>query len=196
MTISADASDSDGSITQVEFFVDGNSIGTDSSSPYAVDWTVAVGNSEITAVATDNESASTTSSIVNITGQSTGSASFMYVESIVTGTAGAGQGNKYGTATVTLSDELGNPVGSATVDGTFSGTFNESVSGSTNTSGSVTLQTSSTAKGSVTVNFCVDNISHPTLTYDSSLNAITCTNPNAKLVPGGELSIVITEFSF
>ena len=61
VTITVSASDSDGSIDSVEFFVDGTSVGVDATSPYDIDWTIGVGTFNITAVATDNDGASTTS---------------------------------------------------------------------------------------------------------------------------------------
>ena len=66
VTISANASDPDGSVSQVEFFVDGTSVGVDNSSPYSVNWTATIGNKTLTAVATDNNNATATSSPVNI----------------------------------------------------------------------------------------------------------------------------------
>jgi hypothetical protein len=68
VNITATAADSDGSITQVEFFVSGISVGVDNSSPFAVSWTSAspFGNRVITAVATDNAGATTTSAGVTI----------------------------------------------------------------------------------------------------------------------------------
>ena len=38
-TLTADATDAENAITSVEFFVDGESVGTDDSAPYSVDWT-------------------------------------------------------------------------------------------------------------------------------------------------------------
>jgi hypothetical protein len=56
ITITASASDSDGSIAKVDFYDNGTLIGTDSTSPYSFDWSDAsVGSHEIHAVATDNE---------------------------------------------------------------------------------------------------------------------------------------------
>lgn len=69
VTITASASDSDGSISNVEFFVDGVSVGTDATSPYSINWTIGVGSYSLTATATDNEAASTTSASVSITGE-------------------------------------------------------------------------------------------------------------------------------
>jgi len=103
-----------------------------------------------------------------------GTATTVHVESIVAGTQNAGQGSKRGTATVTLADDLGNPVGSATVAGTFSGDFSEGASGDTGAGGSVTLVTSGTKKGAISFTFCVDDVTHASLAYDSGANVVTC----------------------
>ncbi len=56
VTLTADASDSDGQVVSVSFFDGEELIGTDNSSPFSVDWvTAATGSHIITAVATDNE---------------------------------------------------------------------------------------------------------------------------------------------
>ncbi|WP_421762653.1 polysaccharide lyase family 7 protein [Ekhidna sp.] len=68
ITISANASDSDGTISKVEFFEGSNKLGEDSSSPYSFDWeNVAEGSYSLTAIATDDKGSTTTSSEVNIT---------------------------------------------------------------------------------------------------------------------------------
>ena len=68
ITVTADASDADGSVSAVEFFADGSSIGTDATSPYSVSWTPTVdGAYDLTAVATDDQGATTTSGIVSVT---------------------------------------------------------------------------------------------------------------------------------
>ena len=54
IVISATASDSDGTISSVEFFVDDVSVGTDATSPYTVSYKTTVGKHFIKAVATDN----------------------------------------------------------------------------------------------------------------------------------------------
>ena len=67
LNITANAADSDGTVTGVEFFVDGNSIGIDATSPYSASYTAALGSHTITAKATDNKSDFTVSSGVAIT---------------------------------------------------------------------------------------------------------------------------------
>jgi beta-glucanase (GH16 family) len=172
ITVAASASDPDGSVSQVQFFANGVSIGIDNTSPYSVNWTVPLGTHTLTAVATDNAGASTTSAPVNVTGTSGGggSATALFVSSVTTGTINIGSGNKRGTATVTILDNLNAPVSGAVVAGTFSGTFNESASGTTNSNGQVTLQTVGFAKGTIVVNFCVDDV-NGSLPYAPSLNS-------------------------
>jgi glucose/arabinose dehydrogenase len=67
VTIEADASDSDGTVAQVEFFDGAALLGTDSGSPYSVTVNLALGSHALTAVATDNLGASSTSAVVNVT---------------------------------------------------------------------------------------------------------------------------------
>lgn len=67
VTIQANASDSDGAISKVEFFNGTTKLGEDLSSPYSFTWTnVPAGNHTITAKATDNKSATTTSQAITI----------------------------------------------------------------------------------------------------------------------------------
>ena len=68
INISATAADSDGTIAKVDFYQNGTLIGTDTTSPYSFSWTgVASGRYNLTAVATDNAGAVTTSASVWIT---------------------------------------------------------------------------------------------------------------------------------
>src|SRR5690606_33633753 len=68
ITLRATASDPDGNIDEVTFFDGSDEIGSDSSSPYTLSWTNAsVGNHTLTAVAEDNDGATTTSDEVVIT---------------------------------------------------------------------------------------------------------------------------------
>lgn len=68
ITLTATASDSDGTISKVEFFRGSTSLGVDTSAPYSVTWNnVAAGSYSLTAVATDNANATKQSAAVNIT---------------------------------------------------------------------------------------------------------------------------------
>ena len=112
-------------------------------------------------------------------GDPTGEPTTVHVASLTTGTVAAGRGNQYGSATVTVVNDLGEPVVGATVAGTFTGTFSESASGVTDAAGSVTLVTGGTAKKVGSVDFCVDNVTAE-LVYDPSANVVTCTNAAAR----------------
>ncbi len=102
-------------------------------------------------------------------------ASTMHVASVVCGTKSGSQGKKYGTATVTVQDNCGNPVSGVTVSGAFSGSYNETRSGTTNSSGQVVLTTSTQVK-SPAFSFCVNNVSGGSLTYRSQDNIVTCSS--------------------
>jgi len=68
VTITASATDADGTIAKVDFYQGSTLLRSDNTSPYSYNWTnVAKGNYTITAIATDNKGASTTSSPVTIT---------------------------------------------------------------------------------------------------------------------------------
>jgi hypothetical protein len=68
ISLAASASDADGSVTKVEFFRSGTKLGQDTSAPYTIQWQVgSAGTKTLTARATDNSGASTTSSPVTIT---------------------------------------------------------------------------------------------------------------------------------
>lgn len=64
---SAQATDPDGTITQVEFFLSGQSVGIDTQAPFEITWQTTAGQYAVTAVATDNSGASTTSASAQLT---------------------------------------------------------------------------------------------------------------------------------
>ncbi len=65
VTLTATASDADGSVAKVEFFADGVKIGEDATAPYSVVWnSPSVAAHILTAVATDDQGATTTSAEV------------------------------------------------------------------------------------------------------------------------------------
>jgi hypothetical protein len=96
----------------------------------------------------------------------------MHVASIVCGTAAGSAGNKYGQVTITIHDDCGNPVAGADVTGTFTGDFNEIVSGTTDSNGQAVLTTSTQVK-KPSYTFCVDDATG-SLPYDSADNVETC----------------------
>ena len=68
VTVNAAANDVDGSISKVEFFRGGTSLGVDTSAPYSASWANAsAGTHTLRAVATDNGNASTSTATITIT---------------------------------------------------------------------------------------------------------------------------------
>ena len=67
ITVTADAQDTDGTITLVEFFSGAVKIGEDNSSPYSITWSgVITGSYSLTAKATDNATTTATSTAITI----------------------------------------------------------------------------------------------------------------------------------
>ncbi len=67
VTVSANASDNDGTVSKVDFYNGATLIGSDATAPYSVAWnSVGAGTYSITARATDNGGAVTTSSAVSV----------------------------------------------------------------------------------------------------------------------------------
>jgi hypothetical protein len=70
VAVNANAADSDGTVASVQFFAGATSLGTDNTAPYTVNWnttTASNGAVALTARATDNDGAVTTSAVVNVT---------------------------------------------------------------------------------------------------------------------------------
>jgi chitinase len=71
--IKASASDNDGSVSAVSFYVDGALLSRDDVSPFEATWSAALGEHQLTAVALDNNGATTTSNSVVVSVQEAGS---------------------------------------------------------------------------------------------------------------------------
>jgi regulation of enolase protein 1 (concanavalin A-like superfamily) len=68
VSLAATASDADGTVARVDFYRGSTQIGSDTSSPFGYTWTnVAAGSYQLTAVARDDDGATRTSAVVNIT---------------------------------------------------------------------------------------------------------------------------------
>ena len=105
---------------------------------------------------------------------STAEPTLHHVQSLAVSTVNASKGNKHGQATVTIVDDLGGPSVGATVTGTFTGDFNETLNVVTDNNGIATLTTGAMAKGGVAFTFCVDGVTHAATAYDSASNNVTC----------------------
>jgi hypothetical protein len=102
-----------------------------------------------------------------------GSATSVHVASLVASSVRERGNRRRGRAVAVIVDNLGSPVGSVTVTGTFSGDFNQPQSDVTNGSGSATMDTSNTVKGNVNFTFCVDSVTGG-LPYQAGDNVVTC----------------------
>lgn len=168
----SNSSDSDGNIVSYAWsFGDGNlASGVTTSHSYSAD-----GDYTVTLTVTDNESASSTSSSNVIVNSGGVVATDVSVSSVIVGTQGAGKGQKYGKATVTVVDNNGAPVADATVTGDFSGSITESgVSGISDANGVVEILTSTSSGGKVSVSFCVSSLTHATLNHDTASSTGLC----------------------
>jgi hypothetical protein len=110
LTVSANAADSDGTITDVAFYAGTTLIGRDTTSPYSVGWSaVPAGTYQITAVATDNSGAQTTSpaATVTITSSSTARVNVALATNGAVATASSIYYTAYGASGVINGDRKG-----------------------------------------------------------------------------------------
>ena len=85
VTMVANAADANGTVTQVQFYNGATLLGADTIAPYSFDWAnVAAGTYSITAVATDNQGATTTSAAVNVIVSAVGE-SITYIHTDISG---------------------------------------------------------------------------------------------------------------
>ncbi|PSU34218.1 chitinase C-terminal domain-containing protein [Photobacterium lutimaris] len=66
VTISADATDKDGTVARVDFYVGSSKLSSVTQPPYQINWTAVTGNQLLRAIATDDEGASTETSVAVI----------------------------------------------------------------------------------------------------------------------------------
>lgn len=134
--------------------------------------------------ATDDAGASSSKGQAITVNDGTGGGT-MHVESITTTTIRAGGGGTV-EATVVIEDENGVPVQAATVSGTFSGDISGADSDDTNGSGEALLVSDAFSSRPFDLGICIDNITHPTLTYDPNSNS----DPGFACETGGNLAPV------
>jgi len=170
VNVTANASDDHG-VTQVEFFVDGASIGVDTTAPYAASWNTAPysnGAHTVSATATDTIGQPGSHS-VNVTVQNIAAVAIHVGD--LDGTAGAVRRNWNATVTITVHNASEAPVAGITVTGSWSGGTTGTASCITNASGqcSVTSPNMNSKKTSVTLT--VTSLSGGSgYTYNSSSN--------------------------
>lgn len=124
VTVSANAADADGTVTGVQFFEGANSLGTDNSAPFSVQWTpTGTGPRTLTARATDDALATTTSAGVSVTVQPAGGGDVTAPSATLTAPT-QGTLNLTGSVsiTATASDNVGVTLVEFAVDGESVGT--------------------------------------------------------------------------
>jgi len=108
IAINATATDTDGGIQQVDFYVDGALIGTDGTAPYSVTWDGYIGNHTLKAIATDNQGATANSTVVSISVQPlAGRINVARASSGGTATASSSLGPAYGPSGAINGDRKG-----------------------------------------------------------------------------------------
>jgi hypothetical protein len=95
-----------------------------------------------------------------------------HVESIVCDVQSCGGPNKNGLVTVTIYDDCGNVVVGADVTGTFTGSYSETPTETTDGNGQATFVTAGCVK-KPSYTFCVDDVV-TSLPYDDTDNVVTC----------------------
>ncbi len=116
ITVNANSTDSDGTVSKVDFYAGTTLIGTDNGSPYSVQWnSVTTGAYTLRAVATDSSGATTTSAPVNITVGLVNIPPTVSMTAPATGLSFAAGGN------VNLAADAGDPDGSITKVEFFTG---------------------------------------------------------------------------
>ncbi len=95
------------------------------------------------------------------------------VKNIYLDTVEAKLNKRQGVAKVTIVDRTDKGIAGATVTGSFSGDFKESVKAVTDENGIATLRTSETLKGIIRFMFRVTNVEHPTFRYSPDNNIET-----------------------
>jgi YD repeat-containing protein len=158
ITINANASDGDGSISKVEFFQGMTKLGEDTGSPYSFIWNnVALGSYALTAVAKDNLGVTSASSVVNISVTQPPSTVSGTVTKAGGTTAISGVTVKAMQGAATSGTATTNSNGDYAVTGLAAGTYTIEVTASgfgNKTQSAVTLATGATQ----TLNFSLDAI--------------------------------------
>jgi len=172
--VTADASDTTSGVTQVEFFVDGASIGVDTNGAdgWSVTWdtsTATNGSHTLTATATDAAGNLATSDSVTVTVDNL-VATTMHVGDLDGSKDLKGKSGRWEVfVTVTIHDENDGPVAGATVTGEWGGATIGTVSGTTGSDGTITFSTGNMS-GGTEVTFTVTGVTHDILTYDATAN--------------------------
>jgi RHS repeat-associated protein len=187
VVLSADASDADGSVKQVEFFNGTTSLGKSTSAPYSFNWNnVAYGSYSVTAVATDNLGATTSSAAIAVTVNTPPTITISAPQTNATYAAPA-------TVTLTADASAANGATIATVD-----FYNGTALVGTAAQSPYTVSLANLAAGSYTITaVATDSVGATATSGAVTINVVINAPPTVSLVatptaPGAPASIVLT----
>ena len=170
VNVTANAMDDNG-VTQVEFFVDGSSIGVDNSVPYSVSWNTAAysdGPHTVSVTATDTIGQSASGS-VSVTVQNSPVVAIHVGD--LDGSTSTVRKNWNATVTITAHDASETPVAGITVSGDWSGGTTGTSSCLTNGSGQCSVTSSNMNSKKTDVTFTVTSLSGGSgYSYNSGAN--------------------------
>ena len=168
--VAAEASDADGTVTQVEFIAGGTSIGTDTTAPYEVTWdslTVTDGQVVISATATDDSGRSSTDTVTVVV-DNVADPSTVHVGDLDGTTVSLGNSGRWDALVdVLVVDDVGAAFGGAVVSGAWS--TEDTASCTTDAAGWCSVATTN-RRSDPEVAFSVADISAGGVTYDATLN--------------------------
>ncbi len=177
--ITADATDDSG-VVQVDFYYDSTLIGTDTDSPYSVDWKSTLVDDDLytlTAIATDTilqtDSDSVSVLVDNVAEEPTLVMSVSDIDMSTESTRVRRYIYTNAVATVTIVDGGGSPVEGATVSGHWSGLTTDTDSGTTNAEGKIALDSDQIKNTDGTFTFTVDSVTKEGWTYNLTANVET-----------------------
>lgn len=174
VSITASASDADGSVSQVDFYANGNLIGSDESAPYESTLSAASdGTYSLTAVATDDQGAQTTSSAVSITiGSSTEDSMISQID--LTFRTRGPHNDAYADVTITSG---GAPLEGASVTVTWSGPVSATATQSTGSNGVASFEQRRYGSGTITIT--IDDVVLSGYVWDQSSSEVSASGSSS-----------------
>jgi subtilisin family serine protease len=184
VTLAADAADAGSGVASVAFAVDGTTVGTDTTAPYAFNWnTTAVGNGShtITARATDGAGNQATSAPVAIDVQNVAPVATMHITRL-TGFGQTGPRSWKTWAEIEIADQADQPVSGATVTFAVTGGATTTRSCTTGSTGrcSTSKQKVTLPNSASNVTYVTSNVAKTGVTWDGAQWGVTLVRPIAK----------------